>query len=169
MKPLYLAILIIAITNLPGLKVLSQEYHDDHGHHITEHINHQNEIGGSLGPVFDISEEKFGLGLHLHYTRMFGNKCEKFGFGGSLEAVFAEEIHNNITAVVVYRPVHSLWISAGPGITYFHETNRAEFSVHLETGYEFETKIVHLGPMIEYSFAGDDHHIMLGFHVGYPF
>jgi hypothetical protein len=141
---------------------------DNHDHH-DGHSEIPNEIGGAVGPVYDLTEDAFGLGLHLHYTRMLDGKLHKLGVGGGFEAVFLDHTHYNISAMAVFRPVHPLWVAVGPGLAYFTEENQYKLSLHVETGYEFELKSIHIGPMIEYAFAGGDHHFMVGLHVGFPF
>jgi len=116
-----------------------------------------------------LSENEVARGLHMHYTRMLPGKLKKFGIGIGLETFFDEHQHYNGSIMFTYRPVHSWWIAAGPGITYFQESEESKLSIHMETGYEFEIGRIHLGPMIEYAIAGGDQHLMLGVHFGYPF
>lgn len=135
----------------------------DHDHGLPH------ELGFAVGLVYDLAEEIFAPGVHLHYTRMLHGKFDKVGIGGGLEGIFDEHKHYNGSIMATYRPVHGIWISAGPGITYFTEGSEIRFSIHIETGYEFETGPLHLGPIIEYAVAGGDQHFMFGLHVGYPF
>jgi hypothetical protein len=155
--------------SLPVFQLYAQEDQHDHAHHHQGHVELPNEIGGAAGLVYDLTESQFGLGLHLHYTRMLKGKLDKLGFGGGFEAVFMEHTHYNLSAMAVFRPIHPFWISIGPGIAYFTKENQYRISLHIETGYEFDLKAVHLGPMLEYAFAGGDHHFMIGLHVGIPF
>ncbi len=132
-------------------------------------MDQPNEFGTAIGPVIDVNEKRVGVGLHFHYIRMLKDKLKSFGIGGGIETVFSDQSHYNVSVLFVYRPIHPLWISVGPGITYFDELDQTKFSVHLETGYEFDVNIVHIGPMIEYAFSANDHHFMIGIHVGFPF
>ena len=161
--------LLILLLPVVPLFFVVPTYSQDNHELEHEHSDAFNEIGAAIGPVYDISEDNFGVGTHLHYTRMMKGKCKNIGVGGGLEALFAEHNHYNLSAMVVYRPVHPLWFSLGPGITYFAHENEYSFSVHIETGYEFEVGPIHVGPMIEYAYAGGDQHVMIGIHVGFPF
>jgi hypothetical protein len=154
---------------ITGSQLNAQEDQHDHKHHHTDHSDPTNEIGGAVGLVYDFTEEVSGLGLHLHYTRTLKGKLDKLGIGGGFEAVFLEHTHYNLSVMAVFRPVHPFWISLGPGIAYFTEEKQYRASLHVETGYEFELKAVHIGPMLEYAFAGGDHHFMIGLHIGFPF
>jgi hypothetical protein len=137
--------------------------------HAQDDHEHQNEVGGALGMVFDLKEQNTASGFHLHYTRMFGGKMHNFGVSPGLEFLFGPEKHYTMDLMVVYRPAHGWWIGAGPGITYFDNDSDFGYSGHIETGYEFDAGSVHFGPVIEYSYATDDQHIMLGIHLGIPF
>jgi len=119
-----------------------------------DHKEYHNEFGGAAGAVFNQEEANVALGLYLHYTYMFSGTLEKFGIGPGLEAIIDEHMHYDASFNVTWRPVHQLWISAGPGITFIQENNVYLMSYHLESGYEFEAGRMHLGPIIEYSRAG---------------
>jgi hypothetical protein len=166
-KPNLIFIIVLGFILLTGMNAYSQHHHhDDHEH---SHSLKPNEIGVAVGLVYAITEDAIGTGIHLHYTRMLQGKCEKFGIGGGFEAVIMDHQHYNLSVMAVYRPIHALWISLGPGATYFAEEEEVKLSLHIETGYEFDLKVLHIGPMIEYAFAGSDHHIMIGLHLGFPF
>ena len=147
---------------------LAQDHHDQK-HEEHSHHDEKNEIGGALGVVFDLNEHNTSSGLHLHYTRMFGGKLKKVGVAPGLEFVFGEHKHYALQLMLVYRPFHGWWISAGPGISYFDHHDELQASGHIETGYEFDAGKVHFGPVVEYSWVSEDQHIMLGLHLGVPF
>ncbi len=71
--------------------------------------------------------------------------------------------------MMVYSPIHGWWVSAGPGLTYIDHDSEFVGSAHIETGYEFDLGKLHLGPVVEYSWAKEGQHIMLGLHLGVPF
>lgn len=156
-----------------SIALYTQEEHDhDHSHDFEDqaHEHHKrNEVGGAVGMVFDLNEQDVATGFHLHYLRMFGGKLKHFGVSSGLGFLLGEHKHYAIHMMLVYRPTHGWWISAGPGITYFAHDNEWAPSGHIETGYEFDAGKVHFGPVIEYAWAKEDQHIMLGLHLGIPF
>lgn len=140
---------------------------DDHSDHF--HEGGGNEIGGALGVVFNITEQHTASGFHFHYTRMFGGKLHHFGIAPGIEFIIGDDNHYTLHLMAVYRPIHGWWLGAGPGITYFEHDYSKGFSGHIETGYEFEAGSVHFGPVIEFSWAEYDQHVLVGIHLGIPF
>lgn len=147
----------------------AQEEHDHDYEDHTHHPHKMNEVGGAIGMVFDINEQDVATGFHLHYMRMFGGKLKRFGVAPGVGLLLGEHRHYTIHLMFIFRPTHGWWISAGPGITYFAHNEEWAASGHIETGYEFDAGKVHFGPVLEYAWAKDDHHIMLGLHLGIPF
>ena len=154
---------------LSSLCLYSQEEHD-HQHENHDHLHElKNEIGGAIGIFFDLDEQQTGSGFHLHYTRILPGKMERFGISPGLEFVFGEHKHYTMHLMFMYRPLYGWWLAVGPGITYFDHHEEWGLSGHVETGYEFDAGKVHFGPVVEYSWARDDQHIMIGLHLGVPF
>ena len=148
----------------------SAEEHDvSHDHKSHGHYEMKNEVGGAIGMFFDLNEQGMSSGFHLHYTRMFGGKLKNFGISPGFEFLFGEHRHYAFHLMLSYRPAHGWWIGAGPGISYIDHHDEFQASGHIETGYEFDAGKVHFGPVVEYSWATDDQHIMLGLHLGVPF
>ena len=146
--------------------------HGQHDHHHEEghdHFHHRNELGSAVGAVFNLNESNVGTGVHVHYMRMLGGKLEDFGIAPGFEFIFGEHKHYTIHFLVLYRPIHPLWIGLGPGATYFEHEQEIHISGHIEVGYEFDLGKIHLGPVVEYAWAKDDQHIMVGVHFGFPF
>lgn len=143
---------------------LTQEDHKDH-----DHGHHKNEIGGAVGIFLDLGEEVTSSGFHLHYSRMFGGKVKWLGISPGFEFVFGEHRHYALQLMITFRPTGGWWIGAGPGVSYFDHHEEFQLSGHIETGYEFDAGHVHFGPVVEYSWAEEDQHIMFGIHLGVPF
>ena len=135
--------------------------------HVTSDI-HKNEFGIANSPVYIINEKEFAYGLHAHYIRSL--KESKFGIGVGYERVFDEHKHNTIGVIVSYAPIEHLALSLSPGIT-FNDNNASDlhFGLHLETLYEFEIGIFHIGPVAEFAYAVEDYHVSLGLHFGFGF
>ena len=167
MKGLIIPLFIIGSVLFP-LSLIAQ---DEHEHADDEHHHHdqKNEIGGAVGIVFDLNEQATSSGFHLHYARMLPGKLNRFGISPGVEFVFGEHQHYALHLMFLYRPTHGWWIGAGPGISYFGHDDEFEASGHIESGYEFDAGKIHFGPVLEYSWAKEDKHIMLGLHLGVPF
>jgi len=136
----------------------------DHDHH-----SQKNEVGGAIGMFFDLEEKVMSSGFHLHYTRILPGKLQHFGISPGFEFLFGVHKHYAFHLMFSYRPIQGWWIGAGPGISYFDHHDEFQFSGHAETGYEFDAGMVHFGPVVEFSWARDDQHVMLGLHLGVPF
>lgn len=169
MKSLTIILFILGSLLLPAI-VYSQDHHDhDHEHDAHDQYHKKNEIGGAVGMVFDLEEQHPSAGLHLHYVRMFSGKFQHFGIAPGAGILFGEHRHYALHIMAIWRPIGGWWIGAGPGVTYFDGHDEFSASGHIETGYEFHVWKVHLGPVVEYAWAKDDQHLMLGLHLGVPF
>jgi hypothetical protein len=158
MKTLYILVLL-ALT-----QTLTAQSPDRH----VNSDNHKNELGIANSPIYIINEKEFAYGLHAHYIRSF--KETRFGIGVGFERIFDEHKHNTIGVILSYAPIEHLALSLSPGIT-FNENNASDlhFGLHLETLYEFEIGIFHIGPVAEFAYSIDDYHVSLGVHLGFGF
>lgn len=164
-----ITIILYAIFVFSTLTLFAQEeHHHEHGDHSHDH-HKMNEVGGAIGMVFDLNEQDMSTGFHLHYMRMFGGKLKRFGVAPGVAFLLGEHRHYSAHLMLMYRPTHGWWISAGPGVTYFAHDEEWSASGHVETGYEFDAGKVHFGPVVEYAWAKEDQHIMVGLHFGVPF
>lgn len=130
--------------------------------------NHNNELGIANALIYIIKEKEFAYGLHTHYIRSF--RDSRFGIGLGYERIFDEHKHNTIGVILIYTPIEHLDISLSPGIT-FNEINESDlhFGLHLETLYEFEIGVFHIGPVAEFAYSVEDYHVSLGVHFGFGF
>ena len=160
---------VLAFTSLLILSSIVQAQHNHEHDDEHDHAHYLNEIGGAVGAVFNLHENDIGTGIHIHYMRMFKGKLEHFGVAPGFETILGDHKHYTFHVFALYRPIHSWWIGIGPGLTYFEHDEELRFSGHIETGYEFELGKIHLGPVVEYAWAKEDQHIMVGIHVGIPF
>ncbi|MHB8132270.1 MAG: hypothetical protein ACYDEX_25230 [Mobilitalea sp.] len=94
----------------------------------------------------------------------------RFGIGIGYERIFDEHKHNTIGVILSYAPIDHLALSLSPGII-FNENNLSDlnFGFHLETLYEFEIGMFHMGPVAEFAYAVEDYHVSLGLHLGFGF
>ncbi len=160
--------LFIVLSSI-ALNLSAQGHHDhEHGHNDHDHNEeHHNHIGLAMGPVYVTHEEEYALGLHLHYTYLFKMANAEFGIGLGLETIFDEHRHYATSINFSYLPIHNLTLTVAPGIQFGPESE--EFTSHFEATYEFILGDIHLGPVLEYAYAKEDEHAMLGLHVGFGF
>lgn len=142
----------------------------DHEHvDVDEHHSHyRNEVAMSNNLVFLAKDKEFAFGIHLHYLRNIGES--KFASGLGYERIFDEHGHNTISIAGSYRPFHELVFTVSPGITFEDLGDKQlDFSIHMEAGYEFEIKHLHIGPVVGFAFVHDAYDLSLGLHLGYGF
>jgi len=157
MKTLYI-IILLAFTQTLAAQGTDSSIHSD---------NHENEIGIANSTVYLLKEKEFAYGLHAHYIRDL--KETKFGIGIGYERIFDEHKHNTIGIILSYAPPGHFDLSLSPGITFDDNDAKLNFGIHLETLYEFEIGIFHIGPVAEFAYAVEDYHVSLGLHFGFGF
>ncbi len=134
---------------------------------LEDHIDHHNHFGVATGPVYILNESEFAPGVHLHYMRLLEAGNAHFGIGLGVEAIFDEHRHYATSLNLSYLPIHALTLTVAPGIQFAPDSE--DFTTHFEAVYEFEIGKVHLGPVLEYAWAPNDAHAMLGLHIGFGF
>lgn len=159
--------LILASILVAALVSVSNAYAQNAEH---EHEEHKNHIGFLVGSVYNVTEEKFMLGLGVEYERVLPFWNRLFGIGLAVETVFDEHKHYAVSLLLPVHPWRELTLFVAPGIMFIdEETVERRFAIHLGAEYEFELKTIFLAPEFEVAFAGDDIHLMLGVHVGFGF
>lgn len=134
-----------------------------------QHEEHSQHIGFLIGSVYNFAEDKFMLGLGIEYERVLPFMDGLFGIGLAAEMVFDEHKHYVISLLIPFHPIRELSLFVAPGIMFIDEEEGVErhFSIHFGAEYEFELNAIFVAPKIELAFAGDDIHLMLGFHIGF--
>ncbi len=160
-KRLFIVLSFIALNSFAQTAINNEN--EDHDHH-EEHRNH---IGLAVGPVYVLHEEEYAPGLHFHYMYLFQVANTEFGIGLGLESILDEHRHYATSINLSYLPIHNLTLTVSPGIQFGPDVE--EFTSHFEASYEFNFGEIHLGPVLEYAYAKDDEHAMLGLHVGFGF
>ncbi|HOZ83146.1 MAG TPA: hypothetical protein PLU85_04595 [Bacteroidia bacterium] len=141
-----------------------------HGYCITSepehsHQHHKAEIGVGQSAVYFTKDKTLNYGLHLHLIRNI--KHSGFGVGIEYERIFDRHGHNMLGIVGSYSPAHQVELSITPGILFEDsEPGHADASIHIEAGYHFDIKNIHLGPIVECALDRHDVHFSLGVHVG---
>ena len=156
-----------ALYTLLFLTITQTLFAQSHGHHSGSD-SHRNEIAIANSPIYIIREKEFAYGVHMHYIRSF--KETRFGLGVGYERIFDEHKHNSIGVILNYTPAEHFALSLSPGVT-FRDINGSDlhFGFHIETLYEFEIGIFHIGPVAEFAYSVKDYHVSLGVHLGFGF
>lgn len=136
-----------------------------------KHEEHNNHIGFLIGSVYNFKENKVMLGLGIEYEHVLPFWDGLFGIGLAGEMVFDEHKHYVVSFLIAFHPVREFSLFVAPGILFIDKEEGIErrFAVHFGAEYEFELNTFFLAPEIELAFAGDDIHLMLGFHIGFGF
>lgn len=113
-----------------------------------------------------ISHNLEAYGLHFQYIRNIDQKNDLFGIGLGTEIIFDEHTHYSAGVIFQYTPIDHLSLSVSPGICI---NEGVYFATHLEVGYEFELKWLHIGPAVEIGHTSIETHYMLGIHTGFEF
>jgi hypothetical protein len=160
----FIAIMILFVISTKGFTQTENEEEHDHYHH------HNNEVSMAVGVVPLDHENQVAAGLHFHYVRgvAFENKL---GVGAGFETIFDEHRHYTLSVVMQYRVWKGWTVAYAPGILFFKEEDDFEnqFAQHIETAYEFDLGIFHLGPMAEIGIEKHGTHYMVGLHFGIDF
>ena len=136
-----------------------------------------NEIGISAGALYSPDHKEWGETVHIDYFRAI-SPYSSWSFGGGVEYARLDGSHWTFAAGVKYEPFDHFSFSVLPGIKFLNHGNsdNAEsgkntlFSLHFEVVYElFRWEKFHLGPAIDYSWAKNHSHSMLGIHGAFSF
>lgn len=146
---------------LYSANVNAGEYEDDHHGHEDGSF----EAGLSNSLVYNLGEQTFAYGLHLHGIYTFAETI--FGLGLGYELVAGEHVHHSLGPMLCIRPTDPLNLCVAPGVTF--EDTEVAFGAHVEVTYEFEVHGVHFGPTTGFAYNAEDMHISLGLHTGYSF
>jgi hypothetical protein len=131
------------------------------------HVHH---LGFLIGPVYNLHEKSTLLGLGLEYERRLPVWNSLLGIGIAGEMVFDEHKHYVVSLLICFHPAGPLTLSVAPGVMFIDRNGTGSHAaIHLGAEYEFEVGRVSLAPTAEAGFAGDDVHLMLGFHLGFGF
>lgn len=106
--------------------------------------------------------------FHLHYNRNIGKS--NFGLGANYERLIDEHGHHALGIALKYSLLHSLSVSAAPGMSFSGiMTFKPQWVIHIEAAYEIHVHRICIGPVIEAAFHKDEVHYSAGVHLGLPF
>jgi len=171
MKILYTSIILFFILS-NVLYAQSEDQHlDEQDKHTHEHNSnhHKFEIGLANSLVYFTKAKEYAHSIHLHL--IYNIPESKFGIGLGVERINSEHKHLAIGLLGNYRATKELSFTLSPALLIEDHEGRSEtnFTLHFETGYEFEIKNFHLGPVIGIAYEPEDYHVSLGVHVAYGF
>lgn len=162
------SIVIISIIFLCSFTLFAQKQADMHENENEHEHNHSQEIGASVGPVYFINDNEFGLSTHIHYV--YNLPETKFGLGVGYEHIFSKIKHNFVGAEINYRPISPLTLNLSPGVVFEGDKNvNKDFALHFEISYEFELGAFHIGPVVEAAWHAKEYHVSCGAHFGVGF
>ncbi len=127
----------------------------------------RNHMGIGFGASKMIGESGLAPAFHLHYSRSL-SETSPFSFAGGFEMILDEHKHSTLGLGLGYNFWKELSLGTALGMTFLPEGG-IEPGLHLELAYEFDLKVIDLGPMIEYGIGPDETHIMFGIHTGVEF
>ncbi len=160
-------ILLFLFLSLSAVPLFAQHNHQHTEGH--QHAHGEWELGGAIGVVPLLDEGEIAPGLHLHLLQQ-NKMIPKLMVGVGFEAVMDEHTHLTAGLVFNYNIYKGLYAAVSPGLLWInHDGWESAYVTHFELSYEFEVGKLHIGPIVEYSYASLDKHVMLGVHVGVGF
>ncbi len=137
------------------------------------HGDHSVEIGVSAGVVRLDDENRTGLNLHAHLSRMLSDhgRLSHLGLGFGMEAIFAGHRHYGIMGSFIVHPYHGLSVSVAPSLILSDHGGDLEtgYSTHMEMTYGFLAGEFEIGPFAGCSVSAGDRHYSAGVHIAKPF
>jgi hypothetical protein len=131
----------------------------------------RNEIGISAGALYSPDHEEWGTTAHIHYFRTL-SRGSNWSLGGLVEQAWLDGVHWTFAAGVKFEPFDHFSLSLLPGVKLLnHDSDKKTlFSLHFEAVYDlFHWKKFHLGPAIDYAYAKNHNHFMIGIHGAFSF
>lgn len=162
-RPYFVFILIV----LFGFSMVGAQEHadqDEHNHNH-DHLSPHNEIAAGLGIAYSSEYQSFDPALHVHASRGI---TPFLGLGAGYEMIFAEHLHQSISAVVSLYPLPLLDISFGAGTVLPSHEESWSFTAHTEASVTWPIgEVLHAGPVIDFGWSPHGYHIITGIHVGF--
>lgn len=162
-RPFFLLILIILFV---ASMVNAQEHvhHDEHKH-AHDHQSPHNEIAAGLGIAYSSEYQGFDPAFHVHASKGI---TPFLGLGAGFEMIFAEHLHQSLSAVVSLYPLPLLDISIGAGTVFPSHEESWAFTAHTELSVTWPIgDLLHAGPVIDFGWSPHGYHIISGLHVGF--
>jgi hypothetical protein len=138
-------------------------------------MHHGHEVSGlelalSTGYVRLVEEREDALGVHAHLLHRLGNDGLRrhLAIGLGAEYLFSEERHYALLFSLAANPWRGLVLAVSPGVQWAEHEGDTEsaYSTHIEAAYVVPIGQYDLGPVIDYSWTGDERHYMIGLHLG---
>ena len=131
----------------------------------------RNEIGISAGALYSPDHKEWGQTAHIHYFRSISYRSN-WSLGGLVEQAWLDGTHLTFAAGVKYKLDH-FDFSLLPGVKFLnhdYSDKKTLFSLHFEAVYDlFHWGKLHLGPAVDYAWAKNHTHFMIGIHGAFGF
>jgi len=125
-------------------------------------------VGIALTGAYLKDENVWAPGFHFHYNRNLGNS--RFGLGANYERLIDEHGHHALDIVLKYSLLHSLSVSATPGLSFSGmKPFKPQGVIHIEAAYEIHVHRICIDPVVEAAFHADETHLSAGVHLGLLF
>lgn len=162
-RPFFVIILIV----LFGFTMVhAQDHvHQDEPGDAHDHAAPHSEIAAGMGIAYSSEYQSFDPALHVHASRGI---TPFFGLGAGYEMIFAEHLHQSVSAVVSIYPLPLVDISFGAGTVLPSHEESWSFTAHIETSITWPIgEVLHAGPVIDFGWSPHGYHIITGLHVGF--
>lgn len=162
-KPFFLCFLMI----LFGFSMVNAQDPAPHDEQHTAHDHNtlQNEIAAGLTIAYSSEYQSFDPALHLHASKGI---TPFLGLGAGFEMIFAEDLHQSLSAVVTLYPLPLLDVSFGAGAVLPTHGESWSFTANMECSVTWPIgNILHAGPLVDFGWSPHGYHIMSGLHVGF--
>jgi len=162
-RPYFVFILIA----LAGFSLLNAQDHMHQGDpaHVHDHEAPHNEIAAGMGIAYSSEYQSFDPAFHVHASKGI---TPFLGLGAGYEMIFAEHLHQSISAVLSLYPLPLLDISFGAGTVLPSHEESWSFTAHTEASVTWPIgKVLHAGPVIDFGWSLHGYHIITGLHVGF--
>ena len=135
-------------------------------------LHPRNEIGISAGALYSPDHKEWGQTAHIHYFRTISRRSH-WSLGGLVEQAWLDGSHFTFAAGAKYQPFDRFSLSVLPGVkllNHDYSDKQTLFSLHLEAVYDlFNWEKFHLGPAVDYAWAKNHTHFMIGIHGAFSF
>lgn len=162
-RPFFVFILIILFVG-PVVNAQEHEHHEGHNH-AHEHKSLHNEIATGMGIAYSSEYQGFDPAFHVHASK---GVTPFLGLGAGYEMIFAEHLHQSLSAVISLYPLPLLDISVGAGTVFPSHEESWSFTAHTEFSVTWPIgDMLHAGPVVDFGWSPHGYHIITGLHVGF--
>ena len=163
-KRTYFVFILIFLFGFSMLNAQGHAHRDEHNH-MHDHQSPHSEIAAGIGIAYSSEYQSFDPALHVHASRGI---TPFLGLGAGYEVIFAEHLHQSVSAILSLYPFPLLDISFGAGTVFPSHEESWSFTAHTEVSLTWPIgEVFHAGPVIDFGWSPHGYHIITGLHVGF--